>query len=72
MPESQSLTVLSADADAICFPSGENATAQTPPVWPSSCFRIFQEKEVADSGIDSSIVLVDTLSASVSIDIRVS
>ena len=28
--ESQSLTVSSNDADAICFPSGENATALTP------------------------------------------
>ena len=29
--ESQSLIVLSFDADAICFPSGKNATATTLP-----------------------------------------
>ena len=31
LAESQSLIVLSHDADAICFPSGENATARIPP-----------------------------------------
>lgn len=31
-----SRTVLSLEADASCLPSGENATAITPPVWPTS------------------------------------
>ena len=29
VPESQSMIVALADADTICFPSGENATART-------------------------------------------
>ena len=34
--ESQSRTVLSLDADAISFPSGENATCVTQSEWPLS------------------------------------
>jgi hypothetical protein len=37
--ESQSLTVLSLDADTTSLPSGENATAQTESRWPSSVQR---------------------------------
>jgi hypothetical protein len=35
--ESQSLTVLSPDADASSLPPGENATAQTGSEWPRAC-----------------------------------
>jgi hypothetical protein len=37
--KSQSLTVLSSDADATSLPSGENATARTSAEWPSSVRR---------------------------------
>ena len=39
MVESQSLTIPSSDADATSLPSGENATPQTEPLWPSSVPR---------------------------------
>jgi hypothetical protein len=35
---SHSLIVLSSDPDAICLPSGENATVETPPEWPANVF----------------------------------
>src|SRR2546429_9409435 len=48
MADSQSLTVLSYDADATSLPSGENATAQTALEWPSS---VCSGAPVADSQI---------------------
>src|SRR5256714_14053186 len=44
--DSQSLTVLSFDADATSLPSGENATALTQSEWPSS---VCSGAPVADS-----------------------
>jgi hypothetical protein len=37
--ESQSLSILSSDADATSLPSGENATVRTVSEWPSSVRR---------------------------------
>ena len=67
--ESQSLTVLSCDADAICFPSGENATAPTQSEWP---LRILHSFGVVGFDLDAITLLGAgvAISAEVPLNVR--